>query len=114
MSEIIQTKSNGRGGRREGAGRPKGSATLKTRQKANEILEDGGLTPLDYMLSVLRDESLAHEDRMDAAKSAAPYIHPRLAATENTHKIEKTLGEIFDEADALVTTGDPAPSGDEG
>lgn len=114
MPENIQKKSSGRGGRREGAGRPKGSATLKTRQKANEILEDGGITPLDYMLSVLRNEQLPHEDRMDAAKSAAPYVHPKLAATENVHKIEKTLGEIFDEADELLASGDATPSEDEG
>lgn len=104
-AEINQPKSNGRGGRRPGAGRKKGSATLKTRQKANEILEDGGITPLDYMLSVLRNEELSAEERMDAAKSAAPYVHPRLAATDNTHRHSMSLGDIFDEADADEANG---------
>lgn len=38
--------------------------------------------PLDYMLSVLRDESQPMESRMDAAKNAAPYVHSRLSSTE--------------------------------
>jgi hypothetical protein len=41
-----------------------------------------GLTPLDYMLRVLRDESASPAARMNAAKCAAPYIHARLASTE--------------------------------
>src|SRR5579859_2030311 len=45
-----------------------------------------GLTPLEYMLKVLRDESAPLPERMDAAKSAAPYIHPKLAAIEHSGK----------------------------
>jgi hypothetical protein len=29
----------------------------------------------------MRDESRSTAERMDAAKAAAPYVHPRLAAT---------------------------------
>jgi len=32
------------------------------------------------MLSIMRDESQPREVRLDAAKSAAPYVHPRLAS----------------------------------
>jgi hypothetical protein len=38
------------------------------------------------MLSVLRDETQAPPFRFEAAKAAAPYIHPRLAAIEHTGK----------------------------
>lgn len=100
----IQVNSS-HGGKRKGAGRPAGSATLKTRQRANQLIEEGGLLPLDYMLGILRDDTLTREERMDAAKSAAPYIHSRLASTDNTHRIEKTLGEIFDEADISDSAG---------
>lgn len=41
-----------------------------------------GLTPLDYMLLVMRDESNPTELRLDAAARAAPFVHPRLAAVE--------------------------------
>jgi len=38
------------------------------------------------MLSVLRDETAAPEDRKWAAKEAGPYVHPKLAAVEHTGK----------------------------
>jgi hypothetical protein len=92
MSENNQTKSNGRGGARAGAGRKKGSATAKTREIADKAIAEG-ITPLEYMLEVMRRPS-DHEDekiqlareamRFEAAKAAAPYMHPRLAAVEHS------------------------------
>ena len=41
-----------------------------------------GLTPLDYMLAVLRNEEASASARMEAAKNAAPYVHTRLASAE--------------------------------
>lgn len=70
-----------KGGRREGAGRPPGTANRKTREIADRAAKEG-ITPLEYMLDVLRDVMAAPSERMDAAKSAAPYVHPRLAAIE--------------------------------
>ena len=43
-----------RGGARPGAGRKAGSVTRRTREIAEAALE--GLTPLEYLLSVMRDE----------------------------------------------------------
>jgi len=40
-----------------------------------------GCTPLDYLLGVMRNPREDPEDRLSAAISAAPYIHPRLATT---------------------------------
>ena len=109
MSVNNQTESNGRGGRRSGAGRKKGSLTAKTREIAEKASEEG-ITPLEYMLKVLRDSS-EHEDpkvqvarealRFEAAKAAAPYIHPRLATVAVTGKdggavvFEKIVREII-------------------
>lgn len=70
-----------RGGKRPGAGRPKGAASKRTRDVADAAASEG-LTPLEYMLEVLRDEGAERADRMDAAKAAAPYIHPRLSSVE--------------------------------
>ena len=36
-----------------------------------------GVTPVEYMLSVLRDESAPEERKCWAAEKAAPYIHPK-------------------------------------
>lgn len=83
MAERNQTKSTGggRGGARPGAGRPKGAETRKTRLIA-EAAKAAGLLPLDFMLSVLRDEKATMAMRLDASKAAAQYVHPRLSAVE--------------------------------
>lgn len=47
------------------------------------------LSPLDYMLQVLRDPEASPGERRWAAEKAAPYIHPRLASVE--HGGEVTL-----------------------
>lgn len=62
-------------------GRSKGTPNKATTAKEATIAASG-LTPLDFMLSVLRDESLAFDARMDAAKSAAPYVHPKRAPVD--------------------------------
>jgi len=46
-------------------------------------------TPLDFMLSVLRDPEASLADRKWAAEKAAPYLHPRLQTVE--HGGEVTL-----------------------
>jgi hypothetical protein len=71
-----------RGGKRDGAGRKTGSPNKATaaRQKA---VSESGLTPLDYMLKMLRDDDAPKEDRMWAAEKAAPYVHPKLANVDH-------------------------------
>ena len=62
-------------GERRG-GRQKGTANKITVKRAAEIAESGK-TPLDFMLSVLRDEDASIKERMWAAVAAAPYVHPK-------------------------------------
>ena len=62
-------------------GRKKGIANKRTREIADAAIAQG-LTPLEYMLAVLRDETVEPERRDEMAKAAAPYLHPRLAAIE--------------------------------
>jgi hypothetical protein len=83
-------------------GRKLGSANKRTRDIADKAAESG-TTPLEYMLTVMRspimpelkealdkgqlDENIItrlsgwHKMRYEAAKDAAPYIHPRLQST---------------------------------
>ena len=70
-----------RGGKREGAARKPGLKNRITRE-LTERVEASGLTPFDYMLSVLRDETAAPERRDEMAKAAAPFVHPRLTTTK--------------------------------
>ena len=93
-----------RGGPRQGAGRRSGSPNRITAEY-REAVAKSGLLPLDYMLSVLRDENATEESRRWAASQAAPYLHPKLAAIEHTGKdggpIETTTQTDFDVARAI-------------
>jgi hypothetical protein len=63
-------------------GRPRGSRNK--RSLANiEGAQAGGQLPLDFLLSVMRDSRQSIERRLEAAKAAAPYVHPKLASIEN-------------------------------
>jgi hypothetical protein len=70
-----------RGGRRDGAGRKPGTLNKAT-QEQRDAIAASGLTPLEYMLAVMRDGGADEARRLDAAKAAAPYCHARLTAVE--------------------------------
>lgn len=79
---MSDPKSN-RGGQRIGAGRKPGAinrATAAAREKA----EATGITPLEFMLEVMRDDTAERSERLDMAKAAAPYIHARLSTVDAT------------------------------
>jgi hypothetical protein len=82
-----------RGGPRPNAGRKPGAAAKKVREAADRLSAEG-LTPLDYMIGVLRGDMEFDPVKMDAARSAAPYIHPRLTAVEA--KVETTINDLSD------------------
>ena len=67
-----------RGGARPNAGRKPGTLNRFNRELL-ERANEGGQLPLDYMLGVMRDESLDTQLRIDAAKAAAPYVHQKLS-----------------------------------
>lgn len=68
-------------GRKTGGGSRKGRPNKATAKRQAEITASG-LTPLHYMLDRLRNEELSAVDRMEAAKAAAPYVHPRLNSVD--------------------------------
>ena len=71
------------GGRRPGAGRPPGARNRKT-IKVQDAIEQSGMTPLDYMISVMRNEDNDPRTRLEAAHHAAPYVHSKLSTTDLT------------------------------
>lgn len=93
------SKGNGHGGKRNGAGRKKGSATEKTREIANQAAAEG-ITPLQVMMEAMIEHRTA--GRLDKAaaiaKDAAPYMHPRLSYV----KSDVTLSDA-DADEALET-----------
>jgi hypothetical protein len=97
-------------GRKPGApktgGRQKGTPNRATAAKAAEIAATG-LTPLDYMLDMLRDTSQPLPNRMWAAEKAAPFVHPKLAAVEHSGTIDQrhTATDMTDEQLAAIAAG---------
>ena len=79
----------------ETGGRQNGVANKRTREIADAAIKEG-LTPLEYMLAVLRDENADPERRDEMAKAAAPYIHPRLASIEASHRIKSDVRDLSD------------------
>ena len=47
------------------------------------------------MLSILRNEFADEAQRLDAAKAAAPYVHPRLATVDVGNKDDKPFEQVM-------------------
>ncbi|RWQ41866.1 MAG: hypothetical protein EOS21_11915 [Mesorhizobium sp.] len=75
------------GGARPGAGRPKGSLSQRHVELLAGVVSEG-VTPVEYMLSIMRDEKQHEARRAWAAEKAAPYIHPRPAPIARVIEIE--------------------------
>jgi hypothetical protein len=85
----------GQGGRRPGAGRPKGAISKRSRirellaRAKAEVLE----LPIDRLLRRMNDPGLAEDYRDQLAAIVAPYTAPRLSAVS----IKKRPAEMTDE-----------------
>lgn len=62
-------------------GRPKGVPNKASAAREQKIAATG-ITPLDYFIELLQDQSNPTALRFEAAKAAAPYVHPRLASVQ--------------------------------
>ena len=79
-------------------GRPKGSRNKRTRALL-EAAEAGGEMPLDFLLRLMRDPQASMARRLEAAKAAAPFLHPRLNSIDH-----KVTGEAGAETPAIQVT----------
>lgn len=70
------------GGYRPGSGRKHGSRNQKTQDFLDQV-QQSGITPLDFLLNAMRNPAIDMDQRLDAAKSAAPYVHAKLASFEH-------------------------------
>ncbi len=64
---------------------PLNKRTITQQQQAKTIVQaakEAGITPLDYMLKVMRDPETPPQRRDEMAKACAPYVHPKLAAVD--------------------------------
>jgi len=105
MSEKKSEKISNLGGKREGAGRKKGSPNKKTAELQQKVAETG-LTPLEVMLQIMRNTS---DERLQltAAQAAAPYVHAKLSSVELTGdmKVTNVRDLSDDELAAIAASG---------
>ena len=72
-----------------GPGRPVGQNTIASKQ-AVKRLNELGVNPLDYLASVMNDESLSEKDRMRAADRLIEYAYSK-QPTMVENKIEGAI-----------------------
>ena len=72
------------GGKRKGAGRPKGVEAGTKAERLAASLGQGQTTPLKYMLNMLNNPQVSIEKKMWAAKEAAPFVHSKRASVNTT------------------------------
>ena len=75
--------SDNMGGARKGAGR-KRNGHNRVQQEAIDNAKVTGMMPLAYLLSIMRDVNAEEAKRIDCAKAAAMYLHPKLSAIDST------------------------------
>jgi hypothetical protein len=101
-----------KGGARPGAGRKPGSANRRTREIADRAAAEG-ITPLELMLGIMRQGTPQDADaatqlayaslRFEAAKAAAPYIHPRLAQRDGAIRLAPLGETLTDQGRAVMS-----------
>jgi hypothetical protein len=92
-----------KGGKRVGAGRPKGSTITKTAALLGRLAKDG-ITPLEFILTTMRNENQPPAVRLNCAIAAAPYVHPRLANIQQiVNNNSEVLGRLFSQIKAEQT-----------
>lgn len=92
------------GGKRKGSGRkPGGQNRRHSRVLVLEAIQRGE-APLQYFISIMKDEAQPIERRDWAATQAAPYMHPRLQAIDQKTTLEgNALAEILKAIDGHST-----------
>jgi len=74
----------------------KGTPNKLTAEVQAAIAETGE-TPRDYMLRVMRDETVDHARRDAMAKAVAPYCHPQLASVATTNETGRHADNMAEE-----------------
>ena len=63
----------------------------KATAKREAVIAASGLTPLDFLLQEMRKVENEPSVRIDAAKAAAPYVHPKLSSVDINGSLNATL-----------------------
>jgi len=102
-------------GRKTG-GRTKGTPNKATAAR-QAVVASSGLTPLNFMLTLMRGEKISQgegksgyvstmEDRKWAAGQAAAYVHPRLSSVGVEHSDKQDVSNLTDaELEEIIRSG---------
>ena len=99
-----------RGGARVGAGRKKGGMSeakiigKKVSSRVAAKLDATNSTPLEIMARVMSGDLSVTEMQFEAAKAAAPYIHPKLSAVQMNATVRRSVEDMTDEELAALAT----------
>lgn len=101
------------GGFRPAAGRPKGAKSpkakpIKVAPDIRKAARQSGMSPLDYMLTVMNDNESDSERRDRMAIAAAPYVHARASDVVGGKKEQQQDAAERVSADGKYATP-PAP-----
>lgn len=99
-----------KGGKRPGAGRPKGSPNKRT-AALREAVEEAGYDPNWAVLGLLDAAKEAHSEgdiklMVDALAKAAPFLHAKLSSIDARHLVEQAVQEPI----SIVFKQDTAPA----
>ncbi len=77
--------------------KPQGAASQGAEDPNSPPAKASAKSPLDYLLSIMQDEDQPQSARVEAAKAAAPYLHPRLAQVAHGGAVQLTHEQALDE-----------------
>jgi hypothetical protein len=102
-----------RGGFRANAGRPRGgkkakAAPITVPSDVKTAARKSGMTPLDYMLTVMNDDAAAMERRDRMAIAAAPFVHSKAEGEQEGKKAQRQANaEAASSAGKFAVPGGP-------
>lgn len=79
---------------------------LNERKRLENALVARQATPLEIMARVMAGDVSVTEMQFEAAKAAAPYIHPKLSSVQMNATVRRSVADMSDdELAALATDG---------
>jgi len=94
---VINTYMTDRGGKRPGAGRPKGAINKRSKE-LTERLDELGVDPIEGMAMISADPTTSPELKFQCFKELAQYIAPKRKAVEQHNTGDVTI-EVVNYAD---------------
>ena len=78
-------------------------------ERVEKSLKSKGRPPLEIFAAVMGGDLSITEMQFEAAKAAAPYIHPKLSSVEMNATVRRRIEDMSDdELEALANSGDSA------